>query len=294
MGEVLQRENRHSYKADIWSLGILALELTFGKPPHSKSRPVKVMLTILQSPPPTIESMEKDREKDKEKEKAKYSKKFKDFLSKCLQKDANKRLSAAQLLGHSWMKSAKNEDYVRQHILAQYTPNMRQQIRNDLMPYSVQQRLKKMKKQKEQQQKVPSSNPMLKAASSATMDSIRVESNGFDFSSAIHSVSQSGHHHSPLSPDTEQTEQTEQTTSEEKGQNEETKENEEAAKQLGRFDVTVQNKQNAKAPQPTQTTDEQTKSKATANDDSTSQTKGDGNDSNVSSTKGRFKKKKIT
>lgn len=40
--EVLQRENRHSYKADIWSLGILALEITFGKPPHSKQRPVKV------------------------------------------------------------------------------------------------------------------------------------------------------------------------------------------------------------------------------------------------------------
>merc|ERR1719203_1331756 len=65
--EILQRENRHSYKADIWSLGILALELTFGKPPHSKQRPVKVMLTILQSPPPSLESMEKDREKEKDK-----------------------------------------------------------------------------------------------------------------------------------------------------------------------------------------------------------------------------------
>merc|ERR1719206_1184945 len=134
--EVLQRENRHSYKADIWSLGILALELTFGKPPHSKSRPVKVMLTILQSPPPTIESMTADA-----KQPNKYSKRLKDFLAKCLQKDANKRLSAAQLLQHSWLKAAKNEDYVRERILTVYTPT---QIRNDLMPNSVQQRLKKL------------------------------------------------------------------------------------------------------------------------------------------------------
>ncbi len=40
--EVLQRENRHSYKADIWSLGITALEIAHGKPPHAKQRPVKV------------------------------------------------------------------------------------------------------------------------------------------------------------------------------------------------------------------------------------------------------------
>merc|ERR1719229_1662932 len=38
--EILQRENRHDFKADIWSIGITALELAFGKPPHFKERPV--------------------------------------------------------------------------------------------------------------------------------------------------------------------------------------------------------------------------------------------------------------
>eukprot|EP01084_Bolivina_argentea_P054163 99344_1 len=83
--EILQRENRHSYKADIWSIAITALELAFGAPPHSKQRPVKVMLTILQSPPPTIQScIEESSNKNID---YKYSKKFIDFLAKCLQKD---------------------------------------------------------------------------------------------------------------------------------------------------------------------------------------------------------------
>jgi len=255
--EVLQRENRHSYKADMWSLGILALELTFGKPPHSKQRPVKVMLTILQSPPPTIESMLAEAPSAAA---PKYSKKFKDFLGKCLQKDANKRGSAAQLLQHSWMKSAKTEEYVRERILKLYV--QKQPVRNDLMPVTVQQRLKKLSKQRLN----GDMNPMMKAASSATMDSIRVESNGFDFSSAINSVSRSGQTHSPLSPDQDQ---------------------KEAPKQMGRFDVTVQNKQ--KAAPPPQAASEAAEAKSEPND---SVSQGDGNESNV--TKGRFKIKKIT
>merc|ERR1712154_180090 len=138
--EVLQRENKHSYKADIWSVGITSLELAFGKPPHSKQRPVKVMLTILQSPPPTISTCINQQNNDNQKHK--YSKKFKNFLSLCLQKDPNKRMSASQLLNHSFIKQAKDSKYLFEKIVSKYSKP--KELNNNILPYSVSQKLKKI------------------------------------------------------------------------------------------------------------------------------------------------------
>jgi len=107
--EVLQRENRHSFPADIWSIGVTSLELAYGAPPYSTQRPVKVMLTILQSPPPAFETYGDDGNK--------WSKKFRDFLSKCLQKDPTKRASAKDLLNHSFIKQAKDHQYIVDNVI---------------------------------------------------------------------------------------------------------------------------------------------------------------------------------
>jgi len=160
--EVLQRENRHSYQADIWSIGITALELAFGKPPHCKQRPVKVMLTILQSPPPSIDTMNAETNAS-----YKYSKKFKDFLSKCLIKDAKKRPNAGSLMTHSFIKQAKDKQYLREMILSKHKHS--KAYNNNCIPYSVE---KKRRKQQDNDN-----------------DSDLVS--GFDFNSDIHSVSQS-------------------------------------------------------------------------------------------------------
>jgi serine/threonine protein kinase len=67
------KESGYNERADIWSLGITAIEMAKGFPPRVEQQPAKVVMTIVQSDPPKLEGN--------------FSPNFKNFVAACLKKD---------------------------------------------------------------------------------------------------------------------------------------------------------------------------------------------------------------
>eukprot|EP00817_Percolomonadidae_sp_ATCC50343_P003017 CAMPEP_0117427080 /NCGR_PEP_ID=MMETSP0758-20121206/7024_1 /TAXON_ID=63605 /ORGANISM="Percolomonas cosmopolitus, Strain AE-1 (ATCC 50343)" /LENGTH=235 /DNA_ID=CAMNT_0005212551 /DNA_START=370 /DNA_END=1077 /DNA_ORIENTATION=- len=77
-----------SFSADMWAVGITAIELAEGKPPLADMPPMKALFEIPQRDPPTVKNA---------------SGVFKDFLASVLVKDPKKRASPADLLKHPFI-----------------------------------------------------------------------------------------------------------------------------------------------------------------------------------------------
>lgn len=92
--EVIQ-EIGYDCVADIWSLGITALEMAEGKPPYGDIHPMRAIFMIPTKPPPSF------REPDK------WSPEFIDFVSQCLVKIPAERATAEFLLTHEFIGNAK-------------------------------------------------------------------------------------------------------------------------------------------------------------------------------------------
>ena len=59
--EVLEMKDGYDCQADVWSLGITAIELGIGEAPYAQMEPLKVMVRTLDHPPPTLDSLSKER-----------------------------------------------------------------------------------------------------------------------------------------------------------------------------------------------------------------------------------------
>lgn len=92
--EVIQ-EIGYDCVADIWSLGITALEMAEGKPPYGDIHPMRAIFMIPTKPPPSF------RKPDK------WSSSFIDFVSRCLIKNPEDRATAKELLQHEFILNAK-------------------------------------------------------------------------------------------------------------------------------------------------------------------------------------------
>eukprot|EP01121_Diplochlamys_sp_Union-15-3_P010415 TRINITY_DN2918_c0_g1_i2.p1 TRINITY_DN2918_c0_g1~~TRINITY_DN2918_c0_g1_i2.p1 ORF type:complete len:209 (-),score=41.82 TRINITY_DN2918_c0_g1_i2:32-658(-) len=115
--EVLDPEEYKGYdrKADIWSLGITAIELAYGYPPYAKAQPMKVIMMVMRNAPPSLLNPENTRAKNDRT----FSKTFQNFVSVCLSKDPRKRPTASKLLEHKFFSKAaeKEAEYIKTNLL---------------------------------------------------------------------------------------------------------------------------------------------------------------------------------
>jgi len=95
--EVITKAN-YDYKADIWSLGITAIEMANGMPPHANSSNrdnfMRLLNIITTGPPPQLIDDE-------------WSISFKEFVAICLRMNPTHRPTARELLRHPFIVQAK-------------------------------------------------------------------------------------------------------------------------------------------------------------------------------------------
>ncbi|XP_012245016.1 neither inactivation nor afterpotential protein C isoform X1 [Bombus impatiens] len=87
-------------RADVWAIGITAIELADGKPPFQDMHPTRALFQIVRNPPPNLYRP------------SNWSQNFNDFIAECLEKNPENRPFMAEIAEHPFLADSSADDFL--------------------------------------------------------------------------------------------------------------------------------------------------------------------------------------
>ncbi|XP_015178392.1 PREDICTED: neither inactivation nor afterpotential protein C isoform X1 [Polistes dominula] len=93
-------DSGYGSRADVWAVGITAIELADGRPPFQDMHPTRALFQIVRNPPPTLYRQ------------SNWTQNFNDFISECLEKNPDNRPFMAEIIEHPFLSELPENDYL--------------------------------------------------------------------------------------------------------------------------------------------------------------------------------------